>query len=238
MLLCGRHLFVLRVLVLVASLISLSWPDSILVYLVERWCNSRTKVAETMDGWMSWSWGLGGSREHQRLLSGLAGVLGDVRSTYTGRLMRWRHVHRGDIKSFLCDGQRRFGRGHIGVTHQRCCSPHGFLPAPPPSRLLPKNCTLCSLFKQTTSRGGFGFIPPLLLNKHVAAKFTVLFLYNLGVNMSAHATNLKACRWNKLQIFVRGIKRGLRRRQHVLKQILAKMLCRRILLIDAVLFPF
>lgn len=33
----------------------------------------------------------------------------------------------------------------------------------------------------------------LLLNKHIAAKFTVLFLYNLGVNMSAHATNVCVC---------------------------------------------
>lgn len=87
----------------------------------------------------------------------------------------------------------------------------------------------------------------LLLNKHAAAKFTVLFLYNPGVNMSAAARAPLMCfykrrqkprRWNKLQIFVRGIKRGLHRRQHVLKQILAKMLCRGILLIDAVLFPF
>lgn len=47
----------------------------------------------------------GGSRDYQRLLSTVARVLGDVRSTYRGGLMRWRHVYRGAIKSFLCDGR-------------------------------------------------------------------------------------------------------------------------------------
>lgn len=138
-----------------------------------------------MDG-MNWEWGVAGSREYQHLLSGLARVLGDVRSTYFCGLMRWQHIHSDDIKSFLCDGQWHFGRGHIGVTHQSYCCPHGFLPAPP----LPESSTLCSLMKRTESRGGFRFIPSLLLNKHVAANFTVLFLYNLGVNMSGHATNV------------------------------------------------
>lgn len=69
--------------------------------------------------------------------------------------------------------------------------------------------------------------------------------YNLGVNMSCFSTRASNVffqipmpikshglifyeepQWNKLQIFVHGIKRGLHRRQHVLKQILAKMLGR------------
>lgn len=44
--------------------------------------------------------------------------------------------------------------------------------------------------------------------------------------------------WNKLQIFVHGIKRGLRRRQHVLNTNIGENVVEGILLIDAVLFPF
>lgn len=48
----------------------------------------------------------GGDRDYPRLLSAVARVLGDVRSTYRGGgVTRWRHVYRGAIKSFLCDGR-------------------------------------------------------------------------------------------------------------------------------------
>lgn len=54
----------------------------------------------------------------------------------------------------------------------------------------PSTEELCSLLKQILLRGGRVLFSSLLLNKHVAAKFTVLFLYNPGVNMSAHTTNV------------------------------------------------
>lgn len=125
----------------------------------------------------------GGSRDYQRLLSAVERVLGDVRSTYRGGANEMATRIQRCHKILSLRWPLTFRQGSYWGDSQKASSSWVFTCTPSAEEL-------CSLLKQILLSGGRVLFSALLLNKHVAAKFTVLFLYNPRVNMSAHITNV------------------------------------------------